>query len=342
MGTFGNEHGVVLPVSAGQLTRREIREAGTEWGEWRRSSHGRYVPSYVDLTPVQRVAEAGLLVPAPGAVTGWGSLAWQRARWFGGLRRDGVTPCPVDVATPRRLLRPQPLLHLCEERFDVREVVVVDGLRVTSAVRSVCFCMRYAPNLDAAVEALDMGAYSDLASIEEVAEWASQHPSYTGIDQCRRAVPLGDENAWSPAEVDFRLDWFATTGRMPLTNRPVFDLAGRHIATPDVIDPGTGVAGEYDSTLHLEGTRRAIDLKRETRVREHGLHPVVMVTADRHDREAYHHRLRSAYATAARTPAIERRWTLELPPWWVPTFTVAQRRALTAGQRKRFLAHRTG
>ena len=102
------------------------------------------------------------------------------------------------------------------------------------------------------------------------------------------------------------------------------------------------MAGEYDSTLHLEGKRRAIDLQRETKVREHGLHPVVMVTADRHDRAAYHHRLRAAYATAARTPVSERRWTLELPPWWVPTFTVAQRRALTAAQRKRLLAHRAG
>ena len=30
-----------------------------------------------------------------------------------------------------------------------------------------------------------------------------------------------------------------------------------------------------------------------------------------------------------------RAWTIEKPPWWIPTETVAQRRALTADQRER-------
>jgi hypothetical protein len=65
-----------------------------------------------------------------------------------------------------------------------------------------------------------------------------------------------------------------------------------------------------------------------------------MVTADRRDQSAWQGRVRAAYAQAARTPAGERQWTLEPPPWWVPTWTVEQRRSLTEQQRVRLLALR--
>jgi hypothetical protein len=342
MGEIGAAHGVVVPRRIGEVSRADVRDAHTHGIDWRVSSRGRFMPTAVALTPAQRVVEAGVLVPRRGAVTGWGSLAWQRARWFEGLRRGGTEHRPVDVAVPRRLIRPQPLIAICEERFDPTEVVVDDGLRIANAVRAVCFEMRYAPNLWLAVRALDMAAYDDLVSIDEVALWAARHPSYTGIDQCRRAVPLGDENAWSPMEVDQRLDWMDAVGRRPLTNRPVFDLEGRHIGTPDLIDPKYGVLGQYDGALHLQGSRRAADLELDGTFRAHGLHPVTMVAADRRDPGAYHERLRHAYRAAQRQPVSERSWTLELPSWWVPTWTVSQRRRLTQNQRERWLGYRVG
>ena len=338
---FGDEHGVVLPVRARDLDQSVRRAASVGWGEWRRSSHGRYVPRYVAPTPAQRIAEAGVLLVPPSAITGWASLAWQGARWFDGTTWD-KSPRPVPIAYWRHVIRPQPIITLCEERFDLREVRVVDGLRVTDAVRATCFEMRYASNLRAAVRALDMAAFNDHASIAEVTDWVALHPSYTGIEQARLAVPLGDENAWSPAEVDFRLDWTELVGTRPWTNRPLFDLDGRHLGTPDLIDPRTGVLGEWDGPLHLEGDRRTADLKREGEFRGHGLHPVTMVRGDRRDPTSFQYRLRGAYADAARQPVAERRWTLTPPDWWVPTWTVAQRRALSEQDREIWLRIRAG
>jgi hypothetical protein len=340
MQDWGSEHGVVVPVRRSALSRAEVRSAVRPWGAYRRSSHGHYVPRHVELSPEQRVAEAGALVVAPAAVTGWAAMAWLRSRWFDGLEGDGETPRPVPIVYWRRIIRPQPLITLCEERFDHREVIVDDGLRITNAVRSTCFEMRYARHLRAAVVILSMATYNDHVSIDEVESWALLHPSYTGIDQCRRAIPLADENAWSPAEVEMVLDWTDLVGFRPLLNRPVFDLQGRHIGTPDVIDPRTGVIGEYDGPLHLTGARRAVDLKRQADFERHGLFPVTMVTADRRDQSAWQERMRAAYARSARTPTTERQWTIEPPPWWVPTWTVEQRRALTEQQRVRFLALR--
>ena len=122
-----------------------------------------------------------------------------------------------------------------------------------------------------------------------------------------------------------------------MCNRPVFDLDGRHVGTPDLFDPAVGLVGEYDSALHLEGAQRARDVRREGLFRALGLEYVTMLSADLARPDGFVPapppglRPGRAYAVA------DRAWTVELPPWWVPTFTVEQRRALDDRQRERFL-----
>lgn len=280
----------------------------------------------------------GVLLPAKSCVTGWGSLNWRGGWWFSGMPASGV-PRPVQVAMPFTLVRSQPSFICCTERWDHREVENVDGLRLATAVRSVCFEMRYAAHESAAVAALEMACFHDLVSLEEASAWIDLHPSYTGIEQSRRARSLADENAWSPMEHHLRRCWLPGVPVL-LTNRPLFDLNGRHIGTPDVIDPRTGVSGEYDGGLHLSGSRRATDVRREHDFRAHGVEPVTMLRDDAFNPAAFQQRLRAAYHRAEQRPASDRRWTLELPPWWRPTFTVEQRRALSESERRIWLKHR--
>lgn len=336
---LGSKHGVVLPVRtdpSGQSgpTRREA--AGPEW---RRSSWGRHVRAYVELTPDQRIAEAGILVPTYGGVTGWASLGWLGGWWFDGTRADGSFR-PVPVAMAGHAIRSQPLMLLTEERWSPYDVRVVDGLRLIEPVRAVCYEMRYAQTDEAAVVALEMAAFHDLASVSEATAWALAHPAYTGIARCRAACGLADENVWSPQEFGLRRDWTDAGFPRPLTNRPVFDPDGRHLGTPDVIDPVAGVLGEYDGPLHLEGKRRSADIRREAQFRAHGLEVVTKVAADIADPSHFQERLREAYLRAERRPASERRWTLDRPAWWPATFTVSERRALSEAQRATWLKHR--
>ena len=130
-----------------------------------------------------------------------------------------------------------------------------------------------------------------------------------------------------------RMEW---RDRLPeatlLANAPVFDSAGNHVATPDLIDPVAGVVGEYNGRVH-EGEDRVVrDLDREERYRDHGLEPVLMIGMTRAAREGFAMRLRAAYDRAARRRTSSS-WTLQQPPWWVDTSTVAKRRALTDEQR---------
>lgn len=307
--------------------------------EWRRSSRGLYVPAWVEQTPEQRVVEAGYLVPKCGAVTGWGALRWLGARGFDGADSQGRLH-PVDLACEGRRLRPQPGIKLCEERFYALEVASVDGIWVTRAVRSVCFAMRYAASVREAAVVLNTAALADLVSIEEVSHWIYDHPSYTGIAQGRDCLAYADENCWSQMESRLLFTWVAVLGRpRPLMNQPVFDLAGRHIGTPDLIDVRAGVMAQYDGRLHLASAQRRRDITRDERYLAHGLEQVLVVAGDLGTR-AFTERVRQAYLRAERRPASDRRWTTELPSWWVPTFTVDQRRALSPDLRRRWLGFR--
>lgn len=308
----------------------------TRTANWRRVYRGWFAPAEVAADHVeQRIVEGSVLVPRGGAITGWAALFWLGGYWFSSGSR------PVPIVTGGRQVCRQPGVWISEERLRPADCIRVDGLMVTTAARSVCYEMRYARTLGLAVAAMDMAAYSDLCSIAEAGAFASHLQGWTGIPQCRKALGLADENAWSPPEVSMRLWWQTLEiASKPLCNRPVFDASGVHIGTPDLIDPRLGVVGEYDGGLHLAAGQRAADLARDGRYREVGLEPVTMVAADLRAPERFLARLHQAYARAKRGRRSRRAWTLTAPPEWIRTHSVARRRSLTEGQARTLLRYR--
>lgn len=335
--------GLVAPVRVDPRGLDGPTRAQARGPQWRRSSQGLYVPAWVDPHLVdQRIVEAAEVLPRYGGVTGWAALRWLGGRWFSGTTTGGRDR-DVTLATGDLHVRAQPGIAICEEKLDLRDLTAVDGLRITTAVRSVCFAMRYAPTLRDAGVALDMAAYSDLVSIDEVTAYALAHPAWTGVPQCREALGHADENSWSPTEVEMRWIWTVDARRpRPLCNRPVFTRSGRHLGTPDLIDPTSGVLGQYDGHLHLAGKQRARDLDRDAGFRAVGLEQVTMVAADRADPGAFIKRLHAAYDQARRRSPDDRLWTTEPPPGWIATDTVAARRSLDDRQRAWLLRYRAG
>lgn len=307
---------------------------------WVKTSPGLYLPATADLGDTdQRIVAAGGVLQPTEAVTGWASLRWRRGRWFDGVDAR-QQPIPVPLVVRRHLVKHRSY-RLTQEFLSPHDLEEVDGLPVSSARWAVCFETRWADDLVSAVIAIDMAAYSDLVSISELQPYVASRMAPTGIEQARRAVGLAVENSWSPQETVMRLVWAAWRPQsVLLCNCPVFDAAGRHLATPDLLDPAAGVVGEYEGAVHLDADRRSDDVRREARLRDVGLEPVTMVGADgRDNHRGFLARLDAAHARAAASPG-PRRWTLERPPWWIDTSTVAARRALTPAQRARLLAYR--
>lgn len=334
--------GLVVPVRRDPDGLAGPTKAGAEGLRWRRTSQGYYVPSEVDRIRVeQRIVEAGVLIVRFGAVTGWAGLRWLGDPWSAGLEPDGLRPRPVPLVIGSDDIRPQPGIALSGERLGRDEVIRVDGLPITDAVRSACFEARYAQGFREAVTWLDMAAYSDLASRSEIELFARTLNGWTGVPQLRRALTLMDENSWSPREVSSRLVWLIDADLpQPLTNHPIFDRAGHHLGTPDLVDPEAGLVVEYDGVLHLEGRQRRRDRERDETYRRHGLEVVTLMSGDLADRDRVARRLHEVRERCRFAGASTRDWTTDLPPWWTPTFSVEQRRALDEDQRARLLRFR--
>ncbi len=297
---------------------------------WRRTSKGRYVPTEVDRTIEQRIVEAAAVLPSFGGVTGWAALRWFGANWFDGRCRYGRTERDVILATGQCDIRPQPGIQISAEGMGPRDLSTVSGLRVTSAPRSVLFEMRYAADEREATVALDMAAYDDVVSIAEATQYASLLQTWTGIPKARLALALADENSWSPWETRLRMVWILDAALpRPLCNPPIFDRSGHHIGTPDLLDPETGLIGEYDGGLHLAGRQRRKDVAREGRFRNHGLEYFSVVGSDMHQTDEVVERILSARARATRTRRSWRDWTLTPPSWWTPRRSVEARRRLS-------------
>ena len=334
-----------LPPGLVWPARRGVDEGPTPWqcrsGTYRRVGGGLWVPAAVEATPEQRIVEAAAQLPAHGGVTGWGALRWHGASWFDGTGRAGLLPVTVALGT-RHTLRPRPTLRVSQEHVPPSQLVRVRGVRVTSAAWSTAFEMRKAASEVDALIAFEMAAFADVVSIEELRGlvdrllWARQ-----GVQRIRDLLPDLDENSWSPMETFMRRAW-REDGFPPVsTNRPVFDLAGRFVGTPDLVDLEGGVYAQYDGALHLAGDVRHADVVTEAAYRRLGLEGATMMAGDLADPAPFLLRVRDAYARAGRRASSERGWAMRTPGWWVPTHTVAHRRALSADQRSRYLRYRS-
>ncbi|MBM7516538.1 hypothetical protein [Nocardioides nitrophenolicus] len=291
----------------------------------------------------QRIVEAIAPFPAGSAVTGWAGLHLLGARWFDGVDADGHH-LDVEIALGhQQTARPRPGVHLVEEWLFDDDVIWVDGIPVTVPDRSVTHLARTARNDLEATRYVDMGAYDDLVSLSGLARYAARLGPRPGTRRLRRAIEQGDENAWSPTEVTTRLLWKGVfPARTLVCNAPVFDLAGRHLFTPDLLDVEAGVAGEYDGEDHAPREQRSRDLTRHELARRHRIE-VVTTLSGPHERERFVRRLHGAYErvdVGADASAGRRSWTTEPPWWWVDTSTVSARRALTAYQREQWLGRR--
>lgn len=238
----------------------------------------------------------------------------------------------MPIAVPRTGLRRQPGIVVSAERVEDDDTLIVDGITVTSALRSVTFAARRAPDLTAAVNVLDRAAAADLASLAEIDAYTLTRLSGApGIDQLREALPLAVENSWSPMETEMRLLWRRIGLVDVLCNVPLFDSSCRHLGTPDLLDPARGLVGDYDGPDHLDRARRDADIKRESAFRRAGLEYVEMMAPDR--REPADFLTRTSEAIRRVDPS-RWAWTLDPPPWWKRTETVEQRRALSDRDRE--------
>jgi hypothetical protein len=285
---------------------------------WRQTSWGFHVPTDVELSPAQRAAEQSRRLPAGGALTGWAALHLLGATYLDGLAPDGRTALPIPLALGSRgNIRDSVEVELLREPLSPADVVRVRGVPCTVPERAAFDAMRLAPDLTEAVVVADMTAHAELASIEGMHRYVDVHAGWRGIAQARDALDLAHENSWSPNESRTRKVWVVEAGLPPpLVNVPIFDLRGRLLGYPDLLDEQAGLVCEFDGADHRRAARHSSDVGREDVFRRHLLEVTRVTGPDLHVPGRVAGRLVEARGRARWLAPDQRTWTTTPPSGW--------------------------
>ena len=282
---------------------------------WRRTSVNRYVPTTVTDTLVeQRILEQYSRAGSRAVVTSWAALRLHGADYFDGLDLDGQARLPVPLACNGERVQAHTDFLMLRYTVPPDEVVLVHGIRCARVERALYDEMRRRRSSRAMVVAADMTFAAGLTSISRMRRYCAERRWYRDVRRVNEALGMCDEHARSGPEVTFRLIWQYDAGwGHPICNRSVFDLEGRFVAVPDLIDPDRGVVGEFAGAHHRDIDRHERDIAREADLRDVGLEYVEAVGRDLRHVSRVVNRLHEAERRARASP-LPRRWVLGPPP----------------------------
>ena len=245
-----------LHVSRGEL-------AGPRW---RAPHRGVHVPVGSDpKNPLQRIFDAAETLPSAGAVGGWAAGHLLGATELDGRGFSGRARESLPLLLPKRLhLAPRDGIVHWRGPFDDEDVVEIDGVRVTSPVRTAFDVARRSRTLERAVVALDLMARQVGVSVQEIGCYADQHRRARGLPLLRRALPLVDSRSRSVGESRLRVLWVVEAGlARPECNPYLIGELGQVVGMPDLLLVASGLVGEYDGAYHRDLRAHTLDNARE-------------------------------------------------------------------------------
>lgn len=267
-------------VAEGTLTRGQLR--------WRYSAvvPRVYAIKDVELSLASRI-EAVSLWAGDGAVIAGSAAAFLHGVSWVENKLD--KKMPIEVITPGR--RRWPGVIARQERIAADEIVEIEGVAVTSAVRTAYDLARHRARYPA-VAALDGLTGVSGVTEAEVLALAERYPGARGIRRARIALDLMDPGAQSPPESRLRLMFIDAGYPRPRTQIRLTD--GHSVAYLDMgwDEPKVGV--DYDGEYHqLERGRYVSDIGRAELVQRLGWTDIHVVKE--HGRAYILHRTRQAW-----------------------------------------------
>jgi hypothetical protein len=287
MRTFLDEVGsTVRPLETVVLDEGGVAKHTLATPRWRRSSRGLYVPADAPTSLAQRIVSAAVVMPREGAIGGWAAAYVHGADHLDGRDRN-LKDLPVDVLLPPDLHRLQvPGIAYRRATLRQEDVTTIEGVRVTSLLRTAVDLACWAPSVTEAVVLLDLLLG---VGLDRVLLRASAPKDRRGSVRARGAIDLARPGSRSPGETRLRLVYVQDVGALePLLNPTLLDLGGRFLAMPDLFDEEAGLAIEYDGASWV-GERplghRDAEQHREDNVREEAMERrrVIVVRADARD-----------------------------------------------------------
>ncbi len=252
-----------VALATGRLTRHQLRTRFVA------IHHDVYVPKHTELTAVIRAKACWLRTRGHGILAGSSASALHGAKWI-----DAKVPATAIDTNRRRTAG----IVVWAGTINADEVCVVDGMRVTTPVRTAADLARRYP-LDAAVAAVDSLARATRLKVAQIESAVRRHPGRQGRSRALETLSLVDPGAESPRETWLRLIVVRAGYPRPETQLSVHNEYGALIGVVDLGWRDLKIAVEYEGKHHrMSRERFDRDIRRIDELLEQGW-TVIRITA---------------------------------------------------------------
>jgi hypothetical protein len=271
-------------------------------------------------SPTQRILDRLPLLPPSGAIGGWAAAFAHGVDELDGIDPRSFTHQDVLLCLGGGVTRaPRDGVRYSYERLLPEDVIEISGITVTTVARTGFDGARLAPNLREAVAFIDPLLRATGTTRAHLATYVEGlGPGWKGIRQARRAIGLANPAARNGWESRLRVWWVVEAGwPAPEINIPVFDLDGRLVGIPDLLDVEAATVLEFDGELHRQRRRHREDNVREEDFEDLGLQVVRADSLDLlHHEPELRHRVLRARRRGMRRDRRRDRWTIAEPVWF--------------------------
>ena len=261
---------------AGPFTRATARVVGLtdtqlESDIYRRVFHGVWVPTYLQDTRHLRLDAARLVVPERGVLCGL------TAAWIYGADVRRLDDLDVHVGfPPDQRIRKRPGLAVCQETLDPADITLVDGLRITTPLRTTFDCLRLLRHPDGVIVA-DVLTHLGLVDVQALADYFASKRRLRNLRIGERLLAYVEPKSESPMETRMRVELLTAGLPRPEAQHNVYDGHGGFVGRLDLAYPDARLGVEYDGADHWKQRRE--DDRRRTKMREQGWE-VLVYSAD--------------------------------------------------------------
>ncbi|HZB50087.1 MAG TPA: glucodextranase DOMON-like domain-containing protein, partial [Mycobacteriales bacterium] len=212
-----------------------------------------------------------------------GAIGGRTAAWLHGADST-EQDAPVEVVLPREAAyAPRDGLRVRRALLTGEDVVEVDGIPVTTAVRTAFDLARLEPLVEA-VTGVDALVHAGAVTAAEVEAYAAACRGWRGVRRCADALGHVDGAAESPMESRLRMLLVLDGLPRPVVNQPLHDAYGCFLARPDLRIEHVLV--EYDGSVHRDRDQFDRDLRRQNRLVNAGFTVLRYTAADVYRRPA--------------------------------------------------------
>jgi hypothetical protein len=223
-------------LADGVITRREL-------ARWYRPAYRNvYADRRQQLSVRDCAVGAWLWSKRRAVITGVAASAMHGAEWVD-------TDTPIELVYPHTHARPPAGIIARNERIGDDEIVVIDGIPVTSLARTAFDVGRY-QSRGQAIARLDALMRAAPFSNENVLLLAKRYRGARGVKRLKDAIPLVDGGAASPRETWLRLIYVDGGLPRPRTQIPIYGPDGMLLRTVDMGWEEFKVLSEYDGDQH--------------------------------------------------------------------------------------------